>query len=133
MNIVQRSNKLAGGILIIGLVLWIACANSATAETILGRWCDKMVPNNPSFWSVIIIEVQDNGDLAAIVNHRDGSVNESVLEEVGGDVMTVVGSSSGDKYRVVPSTGSLQLLDNDGFIRSAQRLENTPHAGECGE
>lgn len=42
------------------------------------------------------------------------------------------GYSSGDRYRVVPADGNLQLLHNDGLIRVATRLENKPQPGECG-
>lgn len=101
-------------------------------ETTLGRWCDKAIPSMPSIWSTITITVQADGSVAATVNYRDGSVGDRVLTETGGGVMMVEGSGSGDRYRIVPSTGDLQLLDNDGLIRTAQRLENTPQAGECG-
>jgi hypothetical protein len=44
----------------------------------------------------------------------------------------IVDSPSGDRYRIVPASGDLQLIDNDGLIRVARRLENRPVPRECG-
>lgn len=72
-----------------------------------------------------------SGGIALRSNFNDGSSSLHVLRELRGNVYAKIGSRTGDKYRIVPSTGDLQLLDNDGLIRVASRLENFPQANEC--
>jgi hypothetical protein len=48
-----------------------------------------------------------------------------------GATFAVVDSPSGDVYRIVANTGELQLLDSDGLIRTATKLENEPQPDEC--
>lgn len=104
---------------------------SATRETTIGRWCDRMIPNSPKYNRTMTIQVNDNGMLVAFSRFGDGSTNESKLTERSGGVFFVNGSSSGDRYRIIPATGNLQLIDNDGLIRVANRLENEPRRGDC--
>ena len=102
----------------------------ACGETTIGRWCDRMVPNMPKFNHTMTIVAMNDGKVVLRSNFGDGSSTTSQLREVGGDIYEQVGGSAGDKFRIVPSTGDLQLLDNDGLIRTAKRLENTPRSGE---
>jgi len=104
---------------------------SATGETTIGRWCDRMIPNSPKYNRTMTIKVNDNGMLMAFSRFGDGSTNESKLTERSGGVFFVNGSSSGDRYRIIPATGNIQLIDNDGLIRVANRLENEPRLGDC--
>ena len=62
---------------------------------------------------------------------NDGSSSVQELREAAGSIYVKIGSHTGDKYRIVPNTGDLQLLDNDGLIRMATRLENSPQINEC--
>lgn len=101
------------------------------AETVIGRWCDKAIPNMPKWYLIHTILISDDGIPMHRLNAGDGSSTESVLLELGNETYAEQGDQHGDKYRIVPSTGQLQLLDNDGLIRTASRLENSPQQGEC--
>ena len=120
--------KYTAGLSLVG----IACLymQPASAETVIGRWCDKMVPNLPQFNSVMTIMITDEGKVELRLKFNDGSATEVELMEAAGGVYETVGDS-GDKYRIVPNTGNLQLLDDDGLISIATRLENTPQSEEC--
>ena len=62
---------------------------------------------------------------------NDGSSSVHELHEAAGGIYVKIGSHTGDKYRIVPNTGDLQLLDDDGLIRMATRLENSSQINEC--
>jgi hypothetical protein len=53
------------------------------------------------------------------------------LRELGHRLYEHIGSPHGDMYRIVRTTGDLQLHDNYGLIRTAKRLENVARAGDC--
>lgn len=112
------------------LAIWIPGVATA-ADNIVGRWCDRMVPNLPKFSTVMTIAVTESGDLELRRMFADGSESTARLREEGADLYFQVDSSTGDRYRIVASTGELQLIDNDGLIRVARRLENRPTTGEC--
>ena len=106
-------------------------ADAAAGETTIGRWCDRMIPNLSNYNRTMAIAIADNGTVVLKSNFKDGSSNMNELREVAGSIYEKIGSGPGDKYRIVPSTGDLQLLDRDGLIRVATRLENTPQSNEC--
>lgn len=105
--------------------------DTALAETIMGRWCDRMLPTLPQYNQVLSIIIAKDGRVVGRSEYGEGSSYMVELWEEAGGIFSVVGSSSGDKWRVVPNTGELQLLDDDGLIRIATRLENTPTDKEC--
>lgn len=118
--------------LVFGLVLFGGIISSpAIGETVVGRWCDKMVPNAPDFNGTMSLVITDDGTPEMRTKFNDGSNRTVPLSEEGNEVYKEIGSRFGDGFRIVPSTGNLQLLDNDGLIRTAKRLENTPRKGEC--
>jgi hypothetical protein len=84
----------------------------------------------PRLNNVITIYVDASGTTKARMDFNDGSSATQTLVD-SGSVFAVADSPAGDKYRVVSSTGDLQLIDNDGLIRVARRLENRPSSGEC--
>lgn len=105
-------------------------AQEEAAELVLGRWCDRMVPNNPDYW--VVLEIVSEGDrVFRRMIEPGGNVSEAALTEQGGNVFARSDSPTGDSYRIVPNDGALQLIDNDGLIRTARRLENQPTPGEC--
>ena len=104
---------------------------SKASELTVGRWCDKPLASTPKLNNIMEIVVDADGKVILRTKFADGSSLTQVLDEVGNDVYAVVDSPTGDKYRIVPSIGSLQLLDDDGVIRSATRLDNTPQPREC--
>ncbi len=118
-------------LVIFALALGFSHSVYAGDEIIVGRWCDKMIPNMPQMNSVLTLVVPSSGAPIMKAEFGDGSTTEDTLVEKPGNVFEKAGSSFGDKYRIVTSTGNLQLLDNDGIIRTAERLENSPRAGEC--
>ena len=109
-----------------------ARAFGAVSETVtvIGRWCDRMLPGSPRFNGVMSIAIGSDGLPHLRIEYSDGSLDRPLLEVAGG-VYFVHNSQAGDHYRIVSNTGNLQLLDSDGLIREAARLENTPQPGEC--
>ena len=97
----------------------------------IGRWCDRMIPNQPKYNRTMAIVITNDGKTMLKSKFSDGSSSTNELREAAGNIYEKIGSGSGDKYRIVPSTGALQLLDEDGLIRVASRLENTPQRNEC--
>jgi hypothetical protein len=77
------------------------------------------------------IVVANDGKVVLKSKFGDGSSKTSELREVAGGIYEQIGSAFGDKYRIIPSSGNLQLLDKDGLVRVATRLENVPQIGEC--
>lgn len=114
-------------------IFFVLLPGAASAETVLGRWCDRMLPNQPKYNGIITILVTDGGSVQAFVKYGDGSSRKGTLREDGGNIYSKLGSATGDRYRIVPSTGNLQLIDNDGLIRTATRLENKAQPGECAQ
>lgn len=128
-NLVIMS-KLIAASLAAGFVVFFAYP-SAIADTVIGRWCDRQLPTLPKYNGIITILINNQGGAEAHVKWNDGSSGKYKLKETSGRIFVKLDSGSGDKYRISPSTGDLQMLDNDGFIRDAKRLENKPQAGEC--
>ena len=77
------------------------------------------------------IAIADDGKVILRTKFRDGSATTQELRERPGGMYEVIGSKYGDRYRIIPSSGNLQLIDDDGLIRRASRLENTPQSNEC--
>jgi len=90
-----------------------------------------MIPGNPDFVGVITNVVADQGGTEVGSEFADASNLVRELREASGGIFEVVDSGSGDRCRIVPNSGQLQLLDNDGLIRIAKRLENTQQFGDC--
>ena len=42
---------------------------------------------------------------------------EVLLGELGNETYAEIDNAFGEKFRIVPSSGDLQLLDDDGLIR----------------
>jgi len=125
-------NNTSGYIIVFILMLFIAPSTlNAEEKNIFGRWCDQMVPNSNKFNRVITILLSKQGIPWANSKFYDGSGNKKKLTDLGNGMFKVNGSKSGDKLRIVPNTGELQLLDNDGFIRTARRLETSSRSGDC--
>lgn len=102
-----------------------------TGPRTIGRWCDEMVPGNSKFRSEITITSTAGGSKTATVRFSDGSQKARQLSELSGGRLLVVGSNTGDQYRISEGSGDLELSDRDGYIRSARRLGNTPRPGDC--
>ena len=111
--------------IIVVAFLLASATDATTGETTVGRWCDRAFP------AVMTIVITDRGKAVLKWQFRDGSSVLDKLREAADNIYERVGSRYGSKFRIVPNTGNLQLLDKDGFIRLANRLENTPQRGEC--
>ena len=103
---------------------------TASAETTIGRWCDRWGPTLKSH-RIMTIAISDDGAIMLTSKFGDGSSLVEKLRERPNGILEKIGSPYGDKYRIVPSDGNLQLLDREGLIRVAARLENTARHGEC--
>lgn len=103
---------------------------SIASEVNIGRWCDAFSPS-VGITQTIEFVISSNRTFFIRRSFSDGSDDEAVLEELGNDTYAEENTSFGEKYRIVPATGDLQLLDNDGLIRTARRLENAYQEDEC--
>lgn len=103
-------------------------AQSAASEITIGRWCDTLFPG---MVGILELNIGDGGAIFLSRAFSDGSGSTNQMEELGNDVYAEPDSAWGEKYRIVPSTGELQLIDDDGLIRTARRLENQSYDGEC--
>ena len=90
-----------------------------------------MIPGMPKYNRIMAIVIADDGKVVLKSTFGDGSSNISELREVDGEIYEIIESCCGEKYRIIPATGNLQLLDEDGFVRVVTRLENTPQSREC--
>lgn len=120
----MRALTLAAGFLL------ALTTNAAGTELVIGRWCDRMIPNLPQYNSTMAIIIND-GKAVLKSKFNDGSSSIRELREATGSIYEIIGSGFGEKYRIVPGSGDLQLIDEDGLIRVATRLENTPQSNEC--
>lgn len=102
----------------------------ASAETVVGRWCDRSIPNLAVGDRIMTIVIRDNGNIDVVSTFRSSAPLVQRLREQRGSVYSIVGSGTGDRMRITTS-GHLALLDNDGFIREATRLDSTPRPREC--
>ena len=118
-------------VITIAFVLAFAMGDGVADESTIGRWCDRMIPNMPKYNRTMAIVISNDGRTLLRAEFGDGSSSTNELRETAGNIYEKIGSATGDKYRIVMSTGDLQLLDQDGLIRVAVRLENTPRSGEC--
>ena len=112
------------------LCLALVPSTGVASETMIGRWCDVVLRSANITQTIEFVIVAD-GALLMRRAFSDGSSDEVPLEELGGEVYAEVDADFGERYRIVGSSGELQLLDDDGLIRTARRLENTPRAGDC--
>jgi len=90
-----------------------------------------MVPTIPKFNAIITIRINDAGTTEVHSVYGDGSELTQPLDEISADTFRVQNSRHEDTFRIVQSSGDIQILDEDGFIRSASRLTNVPTSGEC--
>lgn len=108
-------------------LMGLSAGPAAAGDLVLGRWCDATM----SYRGIIEIVITETGEATARYRYGDGSEHERRLIERGQAVYEEVDSPFGDKYRIVPVSGELQLLDREGYIRSARRLQAKPTKGEC--
>ena len=101
-------------------------------EQLVGRWCDKQVPSMPVYNGILEIVSTDSGVIELRRRYGDGSSGTSTLTQIDEETFAIVNSASGDRYRIVTSNGSLELLDDEGPIRVAARLSDISRQAECG-
>ncbi|OWV87453.1 hypothetical protein [Rhizobium sp. R693] len=76
-----------------GLVLAaLIAAPAMPAEITIGRWCDRMLPSIPQYNRMIEIVISEAHTPTARNSFADGSTNEQMLEELGGDLYAVSAS-----------------------------------------
>ena len=85
----------------------VLISDTAQAETTIGRWCDKQIPTMPKYNGILEIAVTDAGAVELRRRYGDGSSGVTELSELAGRIYAAVGSSSGDKYRIVSADGNL--------------------------
>ncbi len=127
---IKINKVLRGGTATLTLLLAVVSFPAHAEPLTIGRWCDRTVPNIRDFDRVITIRLSEQGKLESYSQFADGSELVQELEEMSGSVFSIRESAYGDKYRVSGNSGELQLLDNDGLIRTAARLENVPEPSD---
>ncbi|QIB65345.1 hypothetical protein [Kineobactrum salinum] len=127
---VNRNFRLKAGFAA-GLCI-LLLSSFANAETTVGRWCDRTVSSMPQFNRVMTIVLTQDAHVELSSEFNDGSSSVLELQELPGNMYALANSQSGERYRIISADGSLQLLDADGLVRTATRLENSPQTGECG-
>ncbi len=120
--------------LVLQLMLIAPCfgafINTAHAETIVGRWCDIMVPGKAEYYAIKEIVITDDGNIELRSQYGDGSKGiERLVKQDSRHYLTL--NRHGEKYRIIPDSGNLELAGPDGPFRVATRLANTPQDGEC--
>lgn len=123
-----RRVRCGAAVLLVG-VLMLMCETSS-ADTTIGRWCDRWGTAYKSH-RIMTLTIRDDGQIVLFSEFGDGSSLLDGIRERPNGIFEKIGSPYGDKYRIVPSDGNLQLLDDDGLIRVASRLESAPRSGEC--
>ena len=117
-------------LLIIASSITLLTPKPSHSETIIGRWCDRMVPGMRRFYRIMTIVKTDSGQIVLKSRFGDGSSSTNRLQRVGSGSYAKADSGFGDRYRT-SANGDLNLYDNEGFIRTATRLDDTPKSGEC--
>ena len=101
---------------------------AAGADTVIGRWCDRVDPQEP--YRNRILKISERGDgsaeLAAFVGTNPPI--KIPLQKVG-DVYRAVDEER--RYQILPGDGDLQLFDANGPTRQATRLTKYPKLREC--
>ena len=104
-----------------------AFGSASETVTVVGRWCDRMLPGSPRHNGVMSIAIGSDGSPRLRIEYPDGSeLNRQLLEEAG-SVYFAENSEARDHYRIVPSMGNLQLINGDDLIRDAARSKNASH------
>ena len=106
-------------------------AQTAAAETSLGLWCDHRAPSMPQYNGIIELVSTDAGVLQARFRFADGSEVTQQVRKKSKTTYEVINSTWREQYRVVPRTGDLELIDQDGIIRTAKRLRSSRETASC--
>lgn len=112
--------------------LLLLFSNIAYGQDTVGRWCDQLIPNMPKYNRVMSIVITDKGVAELRSDFNDGSGSVEELRERSSDKYESTEAQSGERYRIISENGDLQLIDEDGPIRTAQRLEEDAQPDECG-
>jgi hypothetical protein len=105
--------------------------NPASAETVaIRRWCQTLV-EQPQLKRDVSIIVLADGKVVARSHYYDGSSGDQELVEQSGNTYLVKGSPAADKYRIVKSSGDLQILDVHGLVDVAEMVPVTAPANAC--
>ena len=121
--------------MILALVLVMMDYPAAADGILVGRWCDQPLSTLPEADNIMELFALDDGKAELKTEFGDGSKGTEELKIKAGDgeqTYVAVNSSSGEHYRIDPSTGNLQMFDKDGLFRISKKLENRPKPGECG-
>ena len=108
----------------------LVLAPMAAADTTLGRWCDRWGSAYKSH-RIVTLTLRDDGSLVLVSKFVTGNWLRQEIRELPNGIFEKIGNPYKEKVRIIPSDGHLQLLDENGLIRVATRLENTPRPGEC--
>ncbi len=106
---------------------WSYPAN-ATEQIIVGRWCHTM---GTFYTQEIKVSIEGNGEVIMRSRFNDGSSMERKLIELPNSIYKLAEQESDVSFRIVKATGELQLLDSDGLIGTAKRLENIEKPKDC--
>ena len=92
-----------------------------------------MLPGDPDVDRIVTIAADGGGQVVATVRYHRSPEATRVLSRAPSGVCRNVDSTFGDRYRIVPHAGDLQLRDNARPMRPATRLDDTLARGECAD
>ena len=92
----------------------------ADANSTESAWCDVLVRGTPRIVATIVLSIDGTGHAVMTSRFSDGSSLQQELVFENG-IYGVRESPSGDSYQI-RADGSLDILDNDGLVRSARAL-----------
>ena len=75
----------------------------------------------PKHNQTMAIVITDGAKVMLKSSFGDRSSSTNELREASGDIYEKIGIRHGDKYRIVSSTGKMQLLNNAGLVRERRR------------
>ncbi len=110
--------------------LFSPAATPADADVSVGRWCDRMLPGLADSYRIVEIVHREGGAIEMRYVFMDGTNDFTGLQLVADDLYALMGSPFGD-HLFINSLGNLEMFDEDGLIRVAERLGDSPRSGEC--
>ncbi|MCK5040987.1 MAG: hypothetical protein KAR62_01775 [Sphingomonadales bacterium] len=104
-------------ITVITVITLASISTHASASTVLGNWCWTMIPNDETTNIDFSIIVNEQNKTYLLIGKED--TEGALLRSIGRGIYEKVGDILEEKFRIVPNTGSLELIDNYGLIGTA--------------
>jgi hypothetical protein len=131
IKLIQLLREPAMPTILLRLMSALIFCTPAFASSTVGRWCDMPVLNITDLDNVITIYQLDDETFSMTTEFPSGESFDSQLEQSSEGRFNKVDTSTGDYFHVQQSTGHLVISDNQGYIRTATRLESDQDVRDC--